>query len=515
MNQIKDLTNGNIFSQILKLAIPIIATSFVQMAYNMTDMAWLGHVGSSTVSAVGTAAYLTWLGQSLMYITKTGVEVGISQSIGRKDFSGAIKFAQNAVTLSLLISGGYALVIALFATPIVDLFNLNSEFVKQTAVDYLHIVACGMIFTYTNLTFSGIYIGAGNTRTPFWVNAFGLLMNMILDPLLIFGWGDIPAMGAEGAAIATVGSQIAVFALFLYFLLRKRNPLGTTRYIGRLRKSFTNPIFKVGGPVALQSAFFALFAIALARVMIDIAGGDEIPLSVQSIGAQIEALSWMTAIGFSTALGSFTGQNYGAGQWQRIQKGFFITVGIAATVGLISTLLFLFAGTQIFGLFLNAREQHVIDLGVVYLIILGVSQIFMCIEIASTGAFNGIGKAIPPAIIGIAGNFLRIPMAFLLSYGLVEWLPDFTRWIQSDNIPVTGVWWGMTLTSILKGIVLFVWFFFILFRHPNNDHPLPFQNIWIKFIPSRIRQQTIVSKRMTSQTTSLNSEENNKKPGNQ
>ena len=460
----------------------------------MTDMAWLGHVGSSTVSAVGIAAYLVWMGQSLMFITKTGAEVGISQSIGRKDLKGAIQYARNAVSLSLLLAGGFAFTVWLFARPIVELFNINNPFVNDTAVEYLNIIVLGMVFTYTNLTFSGIYNGAGDTKTPFWINAFGLIVNIIMDPLLIFGWGAIPAMGARGAAIATVVSQGAVFGVFLYYLYKRKNPLGTRRYIGQITEKYIRPIVKVGGPVAIQSVFFAFFAMVLARVMNDIAKGNEIPLSVQSIGAQIEALSWMTASGFATALGSFTGQNYGAQRWDRIQKGFFVTVGISAFIGVISTLLFFFAGDHIFGLFLSGAEQEVIDLGTVYLIILSFSQIFMCIEIASTGAFNGIGIAVPPAIIGILGNFMRIPLAFLLSYTLISWLPDFSHWIPSGEIPVTGVWWGITLSSIFKGVVLFFWFFIILIKHPENSHPLPFQSRWIKFIPSRIRQQILITK---------------------
>lgn len=492
MNQIKDLTQGNIFSQITKLAIPIIATSFVQMAYNMTDMAWLGQVGSETVSAVGMALYLVWFGASLMFITKIGVEVGISQSIGSKNIEKARLFAKNAFSLSFVIAIIFALTVWIFADPIISLFNIKSSLVNNTAFNYLRIIAIGMPFTYSNITMSGIYNGIGNTKIPFWINAFGLIINMILDPILIFGLGSIPAMGAEGAGIATVISQASVFLIFLYFLHIKDNPLQIKNYLGKIKKEFFLPIIKVGGPVALQSVCFAMFAMLLARVMNDIAEGNAIPFSVQSIGAQIEALSWMTASGFSTALGTFTGQNFGANRWDRIQKGFFITLGIAGFIGLISTALFLFLGDQIFSLFINSSEQDVVQVGIVYLIILSFSQVFMSIEITATGAFNGVGRAIPPAIIGIIGNVLRIPFAFILSYTFVDYLPEFQNWIPSDLVPVTGVWWGITISSILKGSILFFWFIILLYKHPENKTPLPFQKFWISLIPSRLRHTTII-----------------------
>ncbi|WP_372753006.1 MATE family efflux transporter [Labilibaculum sp.] len=494
MNQIKDLTSGNIFSQIVKLAIPIIATSFVQMAYNMTDMAWLGQVGSETVSAVGMALYMVWFGASLLFITKIGVEVGVSQSIGQKNLERAQSFARNAFSLSFVISIVFALCTWLFADSIINLFNIKNDFVNQTALQYLRIIAIGMPFTYSNITMSGVYNGVGNTKTPFWINAFGLIINIILDPILIFGWGAIPKMGAAGAGIATVISQLCVFILFIYFLHIKENPLNVKNYLGKIQKEFLMPILKVGGPVALQSTSFAFLAMFLARVMNNIAEGNPIPFSVQSIGAQIEALSWMTASGFSTALGTFTGQNYGANQWYRIQKGFFITLGIAGFIGIISTLLFFFWGDHIFNLFLNSRETDVVKMGIVYLIIISFSQVFMTIEITTTGAFNGIGKAMPPAFVGIIGNILRIPFAFLFSYSLLDYLPQFQNWIPAESVSVTGVWWGITLSSIIKGSILFWWFLLLLYKHPENTNPLPFQRFWIRIIPSRIRQNSIIMK---------------------
>lgn len=493
MSQIKDFTTGNIFPQILKLAIPIIGTSFVQMAYNMTDMAWLGRVGSETVSAIGIALYIVWFGASLMFIPKIGAEVCISQSIGRKDMNEAKEFTRNAFGLSFLIAIGFGFLVWLLTGPIVSLFQIKSDFVNETAFVYLRIVAIGMPFTFSNITLSGIYNGTGNTKAPFYVNAVGLILNMILDPILIFGWGSIPAMGAEGAGIATVASQILVFGIFIVLLKGEKNPLNTKKYLGKLQQKFLKPIIKIGGPVALQSACFALLSMVLARVMTDIAKGNSIPFSVQSIGSQIEALSWMTALGFSSALGTFTGQNYGAKRWDRIQKGFFITLGIASTIGLLSTVLFYFFGAEVFSLFIKQSEPEVLKMGIVYLIILSFSQIFMSIEITATGAFNGIGKAMPPTIIGIIGNVLRIPFAFVFAYSFVEMLPPFSEYLNTESVPVTSVWWSLTLSSILKGVFLFFGFIILLIRHPENDQELPFQKKWIKLLPSRIRQQAFIA----------------------
>jgi Na+-driven multidrug efflux pump len=170
---------------------------------------------------------------------------------------------------------------------------------------------------------------------------------------------------------------------------------------------------------------------------------------VQSVGAQIESISWTTAGGFQTALSAFVGQNFGAKKWDRIYKGYFTSLGVIAIIGTITSCLLIFLPGPIFSIFI--REQNVIKDGIVYLRILGVSQLFMCIEITTAGAFNGVGKTIPPSIVGIVLNAMRIPGALLLS----------------ALIGLNGVWWSISLSSVLKGIILTSWFILFLVRHPE------------------------------------------------
>jgi Na+-driven multidrug efflux pump len=116
----------------------------------------------------------------------------------------------------------------------------------------------------------------------------------------------------------------------------------------------------------------------------------------------------------------------------------------------------------------------------------------MCVEITATGAFNGIGRAVPPAIVGIVGNLMRIPFAYILSYTLVDYLPEFQNWISSESVSATGVWWGLTISSILKGSILFLWFLFLLNKDPENQSPIPLKRLWIRIIPSRLRQSSTI-----------------------
>jgi Na+-driven multidrug efflux pump len=158
-------------------------------------------------------------------------------------------------------------------------------------------------------------------------------------------------------------------------------------------------------------------------------------------GGQIEAIAWNTSQGFSTALSAFTAQNYAAKENKRILSAYHTTLKTATVFGLLCTLLFVFSGSEIFSLIVPEKEAC--EAGGIFLRIDGYSMIFMMLEITMQGLFYGTGRTIPPAIISITFNILRIPMAIGLA---------------AIGLGVEGVWWAISIGSILKGIVIFIWF---------------------------------------------------------
>ncbi|MTI57507.1 MATE family efflux transporter [Geosporobacter ferrireducens] len=434
-----NLTEGSIWRALVKLSLPIMSTSFVQMAYNMTDMIWIGRIGSKAVAAVGTAGFFTWLAMAFILIPKIGAEVGVAQSVGRKDVAATKEHIVHALQIGAVLALLYSIPLILFKEQLIGFFNLGDIEVIQMAKNYLVIIAFGMIFNFMNPIFTAILNGYGNSTTPFYINVIGLIINMILDPVLILGIGPFPAMGVTGAAIATVGAQFLVMGVFL-FKLKEIMPLfKQIKILQKPHKERIMTFFKLGIPVALQSGCFTIFAMIIARI---IAQWGPVAIAVQKIGSQIEAVSWMTAGGFSTALSAFVGQNYGAEKHERIYRGYFVAMGIVGTIGIFATVLLIFGAKPVFSIFIS--EEEAIGYGIVYLKILGVSQFFMCMEIATTGAFNGLGRTVPPAIIGIVLNALRIPAALILS--------------NENLLGLNGVWWSISISSILKGLILTTWF---------------------------------------------------------
>ena len=436
MGNTVDLTTGSIGKSLTKLAVPIIGTSFVQMAYNLTDMMWVGRIGSGAVAAVGTAGFFTWLAGAVIILARTGAEVGVAQSVGRRDMRQAKSYARHSIQLIVFLSCLYGLALVSFSRPLMGFYRLGSP-IEDAARIYLTIVAFGMPFFMLNPVLTAIFNGTGDSATPFRVNTFGLVLNMILDPIFIFGLGPIPRMETTGAAVATVIAQLAVTVVFCG-QARKRPELFSGLNLLRIPEAARmKEIVLLGLPVAVQNALFTTVAMITARI---IAHWGALPVAVQRVGSQIESISWMTASGFHNAMSAFVGQNYGAKQWERVRKGYYVGLGLVSVVGLFATFLLIFAGRPIFAVFIP--EEEAIRHGVVYLRILGLSQWWMCIEIVTAGAFLGHGRSFPPAVVSIGFNLLRIPGAILLS---------------STSLGLEGVWWAISMSSVLKGLVLTLW----------------------------------------------------------
>jgi Na+-driven multidrug efflux pump len=173
-------------SQLVKLAIPIMATSFVQMTYTMVDIAWLGSLGSAAVASAGAASFFVWLGNAIALNTKIGAEVGVSQSIGAGLIDKARTFASNSLTVAFALALVYGTILLIAAPSLIGFFGLNPT-ISHDGETFLRIIAFSAPFIFLNATFSSIYNAAGQSKIPFYINVVGLVINLVLDPFLIFG----------------------------------------------------------------------------------------------------------------------------------------------------------------------------------------------------------------------------------------------------------------------------------------------------------------------------------------
>jgi putative MATE family efflux protein len=441
-----NLTEGNILKELIILALPIMGTSLIQMAYNLTDMIWVGVLGSRAVTAIGTAGFFTWFAFAFIAIPQIGAAVGVAQSVGRRNADETKSYIRHTIQMNIVLALLYGTAMIMFRKQLIGFFNIKGDDIINMALSYLFIVSMGMIFFFLPPVLTAIFNGHGDSRTPFFINTVGLIVNIILDPLLILGIGPFPRMEVAGAAAATIFAQFVVTMVYILVIRKKTDFFVGLNFLQKPDWNHIGRIIKFGLPVALQSGAFTFIAMIIARIL---SRWGATTIAVQSVGAQIESISWMTAGGFQTALAAFVGQNFGAKKWDRIYKGYFTAIGIISIIGVITSCLLIFFPEPIFSIFI--REENVLKEGIIYLRILGVCQLFMCLEITTSGAFNDLGRTVPPSIVGIILNAMRIPGALLLS----------------SAFGLTGVWWSISLSSILKGLILTSWFVLFLIRHPE------------------------------------------------
>jgi putative MATE family efflux protein len=432
-----DLTNGGVFSKLLLISLPVMGTNFMQMAYNLTDMFWLGRVGSDAVASAGAAGMYLWLSLGFLLIGRMGAEIGVSQSLGRGDKEAAIAFSRNALVLGFVLGFLFGLPMVLFSRAFASFFNFREPGVAAAAASYIFITGFPMPLVFASGVIAGTFNASGNSRTPFLLNGVGLVVNVILDPVFI----QVFDMGVQGAAVATVISQTLVFFLmlwgFLFFRGRpfEKYPLNVRPDGGKILL-----ILKWAVPLGLESLFFCFLSMLTSRIE---TGFGAQAVAASKLGSQLESLSWLIGGGFGSALIAFIGQNYGAGRQDRIARGMRISALAMGLWGIFVTLFLWFGGGFVFSLFLSSPEM--VALGVPYLRILSFAQIPMNMEAVGAGGFKGTGRTLQPSLASIITNSTRPVLAYLLS---------------RTSLGLYGVWIAVSATAVARSLWICLWYLF-------------------------------------------------------
>ena len=431
-----NLTEGPILRVLTKLALPIMLSAFLSTAYSLTDMAWIGKLGSTAVTGVGVGGMFVWLSRGLASLTRMGGQVYVGQCLGRGDREGAKAYAAAALQLTFLLSICFGVITLFFHKTMVSFFALTDPSSISDANTYTKIT-CGLIlFSHLNMVLTGLYTAQGDSATPLKANFAGLVTNMVLDPVLIFGLGPIPKLEVAGAAIATVLAQVLVCGLFLVSILKSgenENLLKEISLTSKVEPEKAGKVIRMGGPTALQTTLYCLISMGMSRM---VSGFGEAGIAAQRVGSQIEGICWNIADGFGAALNAFTAQNFGAGKMERVKKGYQMSALTVLLWGSVVMLLFWIFPRQISELFFH--EEAVIAISMQYLIILALGEPLMCVELTAVGAISGLGKTTLSSIISITLTGLRLPLAYVLS---------------RTTLGLDGIWWAFTLTSMAKGMV--------------------------------------------------------------
>lgn len=425
------------FKELILLALPVIASSFLSIAYNFINVIFVGKLGSDAVAAVGSAGFFMHLSWGVSTLFTVGAGIKVSHALGSKNSTLSKSYVRTGIQAIIIVSLIYYAFIAIFKTSLIGIVGINNLTIEHEASKYLLMIGLSIPFTFQNQFFTSVLIGSGDSKTPFRVNATAFVLNMILDPLFIFGadWG------IYGTAAGTFIAQGVASVLFYI----KINKVQSLRPIGvPFQKQILKEIMSLGISPTIQRISFTLIAIGMARI---ISQWGASAIAVQKVGVQIEAITFMTAGGFMTALASLSGKAFGAKNYEAQWNVFKSGIILAFMIGILTSAILILFPESLFSLFLSEPES--IKMGRDYLIILGYSQLFMCLELMATGAFFGWGRTNIPAITGISLTLLRIPMALLFIH----------FWSNS----LSSVWWSISISSMAKGSIL-VFLFIMMFK---------------------------------------------------
>jgi putative MATE family efflux protein len=438
-SQLINVTEGPILRQIMRLAWPAVSAMALRTVLLITNAIWVGRLGAPEMAAVISSMFVIWLLFSMVDIVGTGTVAVITRFYGARELDKVSHTARQAVMVA--VAGSVVMTVAGVggADFMFSVMRTDPEVVRLGKA-YLQIFFAFSSILLMNELFSAIFRATGDTKTPLTISLTSTLLNIILDPLLIFGIGPFPKMGVAGAATGAAASMLIGFVLYLIMIKRGRLTF-KFNWAGSYRPDFRmiGQIVRIGLPLATAGIVFSVVYLFMNRITASF--GTE-AVAALGIGNRCESLSFLICFGFSVAVATLVGQNLGAKQPERAAKSAWYTVWITCGITMVISLGFLLFPTLIASAFIS--DLKVKTIAADYLMILALSQSFMAIEIVLEGAFSGASDTLPPMIISVLGSFARVPLAHFICFDM--------------NVGVDGVWWSITLTSIVKGIILVFWF---------------------------------------------------------
>jgi putative MATE family efflux protein len=435
----KLITSGPIVKAVLSLAVPVVFGMIMEVLLTVTDFYWVGKLGTAAQDAVTSSMIMIWTVFAAISMVSIGITALVSRYIGAGDQEKAAYYIRQALWLASFIGVAVSL-IGLFWAETLLRFMEAGEATTALALPYLRIFFATSLLIFWVDTIYAVFRSSGDTRTPMKVGITVVVINLVLDPIMIFGWGPIPAMGVPGAALATVIAFVTGNVIIVSKLLGGK--LGYP--VGRLFSERPDlrsmlKISRIGLPIASQQVVFVMvywFLIGFVHKFGVSAG------AAMGIGNRMESFSYLTCYGISLAASTLVGQNLGAEQPGRAARCAWGATGIGVGLTLIFSAMFLGLPQVIAGVFTS--DPEVLNIATDYLIILGLSQAAMAVEIILEGAFSGAGDTMPPMLVMVPGSLARIPLAWYLAFEL--------GW------GINGIWWTLTITTAFKAIILAYWF---------------------------------------------------------
>jgi len=432
-----DLTSGGIGKPLFFLSLPIVVTNLFQTAYNLADTFWLGQYDTDALAAISFAFPMVFL------LISFGLGISVAGSVLVAQYTGAGKerdaeyAASQTVTFaaigSVLLGGiGYLLVEEFLG------FMGASADVLPLASSYMEVISLGLVFMFGFFVFIALMRGYGDTITPMLVMFGSVVLNIVIDPFLIFGWGPFPELGIEGAAIATVFSR--GLALLVGLAIMFRGTRGLQIHLGDMLPDFTylGRLVRIGLPASVEGMGRAL---SINLLLFIVAMFSDQVVAAFGIGTRVFSVVFLPAIAVARGVETMTGQNIGADKPDRAKQAADLASGVLFAILTGAGILVWVAAAPIADVF--TTDPEVVDIAAQFLRYVALTFGFIGIMRSYTGSFRGAGKTLTAAAISVVTlGLVRFPIA----------------WVAAGEVGETGIWLSFAVSNVVGATIAYAWY---------------------------------------------------------
>ena len=421
---------------LISMSLPIMISMLVQALYNVVDSMFVAQINENALTAVSLAFPI----QNLMIAVSTGTGVGInallSRSLGARDYESANRAATNGLFVMMLSSIPFILF---------GLFGANAFMRAQTDIaeiveygtEYLRVVCMLSVGIFGQIAFERLLQSTGRATLSMFTQGIGAILNIVLDPILIFGWLGLPKMGVTGAAVATVIGQFASFGVGILFN-RFKNPEIKLQLRGfRPSGAIIGKIYSVGVPSIIMASISSVMTFGMNKILIAF---SSTAAAVFGVYFKLQSFIFMPVFGLNNGMVPIVAYNYGARKPARIMKTIRLSVCYAVGIMLVGLLIFQFASPALLRLFQSGESASgdLLRIGVPALRIISYSFLFAGYCIVATAVFQALGHGVLSLVVSVVRQlFVLLPVAFLLSrVGGLDW-----------------VWWAFPIAELVAVVL--------------------------------------------------------------
>ena len=431
-----DLLNNDITITLRKMTLPTIVGMVVLMTFGLVDTFFIGMLGTQELAAISFTFPVTFTVISLNIGLGIGTSAVIAKLLGAKQHSQAKETATGALMLTMVL----AIVFAVFGVVTLEpIFRLMGADENQLSLitQYMLVWYGAGVFLAMPMVGNSVLRAYGDTKTPSYVMAFGGLINVVLDPILIFGWGPVPAFGIQGAAIATLVAWAVGLFYILYVLAVKRKLIEPRLLNWQELKRSTGGILKIGLPAAGANM---LTPISAGIVTAFVAGYGPQAVAAWGVGGRLESIASIVVLSLSMSLPPFISQNFGANNIDRVKQAYSLCVKFVIVWQLIIFGILVLLSDVIANIFSN--EPEVISIIVLFLVVVPLGYGTQGVTILTNSSFNAMHM--PMSALSL--NAMRL-FVFFVPFSLLG-----SHWFE-----LPGLFWAGVVANLAVGCIAFIW----------------------------------------------------------